>query len=112
MPSYDHNVPIAVTSVEAIAPYRLYLVFNDGTHREVDLSDQLKGPVFEPLHDFDYFRQVRVDERFGTVVWPNGLDLDPDVLHGSERAASGRRFDELSEALKRVLQRVKVGHHA
>ncbi len=22
------------------------------------------------------------DPELGTVVWPNGFDLDPDVLHG------------------------------
>lgn len=36
----------------------------------------------EPLRDPDYFRQMRVDPELGTVVWPNGFDLDPDVLHG------------------------------
>ncbi len=36
----------------------------------------------EPLRDRAYFRKVRVDPELGTVVWPNGYDLDPDVLHG------------------------------
>jgi hypothetical protein len=36
----------------------------------------------EPLRDRAYFRQVRVDPELRTVVWPNGFDLDPDVLHG------------------------------
>ncbi|HWX45389.1 MAG TPA: hypothetical protein VNY52_08705 [Solirubrobacteraceae bacterium] len=26
--------------------------------------------------------QARVDPELGTSVWPNGYDLDPDVLHG------------------------------
>jgi len=26
------------------------------------------------------FRQLRVDQELGTVVWPNGADIDPDVL--------------------------------
>jgi hypothetical protein len=39
--------------------------------------------VFEPLKDPEVFRQVRVDEELGTVVWPNGADLDPDLLSSS-----------------------------
>jgi len=36
----------------------------------------------EPLRDLAVFRQVRVDPELRTIVWPNGFDLDPDVLHG------------------------------
>ena len=27
------------------------------------------------------FDQVSVDANLGTVVWPNGADIDPDVLY-------------------------------
>jgi hypothetical protein len=27
------------------------------------------------------FAQVAVDRDAGTIVWPNGADLDPDVLY-------------------------------
>lgn len=37
--------------------------------------------VFEPLRDPAFFSQVRVDPEAGTIVWPNGADLDPLVLH-------------------------------
>jgi hypothetical protein len=33
------------------------------------------------LKDPAYFAQVRVDTELGTVTWPNGADLDPDVLY-------------------------------
>jgi hypothetical protein len=29
-----------------------------------------------------FFAQVRVDSEAGTIVWPNGVDLCPDVLYG------------------------------
>ena len=43
----------------------------------------------EPLlADRELFRQVSVDEEFGTIVWPNGADICPDVLlHGRTPAA-------------------------
>jgi len=75
-----------VTAVEPLKGSRLRLTFTDGLVREVDLSDDLWGSMAEPLQDPDYFRQVRVDSELGTVVWPNGYDLDPDVLHGDHEA--------------------------
>jgi Protein of unknown function (DUF2442) len=71
-----------ITSVKPLEGFRLLLAFTDGLVREVNLSRDLWGPMAEPLQDPDYFRQVRVDPELGTVVWPNGFDLDPDVLHG------------------------------
>jgi len=74
---------LRIRSVEPLEGFVLRLGFDDGTTREVDLEDELWGPVFEPLRtDPQLFRQVRVDEELGTIVWPNGADLDPDVLHG------------------------------
>lgn len=73
---------VAVTDVEPLADYTLHLTFDDGSERVVDLADELWGPMGEPLRDLAYFRQVRVDPELRTVVWPNGFDLDPDVLHG------------------------------
>lgn len=71
-----------VRHAEAIADHVLRVVFYDGTVRDVDLSAELWGPMAEPLKDPAYFAQVRVDHELGTVCWPNGFDLDPDVLHG------------------------------
>ena len=71
-----------IVSVEPLDDFRLRLAFTDGVVREVDLSDDLWGQMAEPLKDPDYFRRVSVDTELGTVVWPNGYDLDPDVLHG------------------------------
>ena len=77
---------VAVTAVEPLADYRLRLTFDDGSERVVELADELWGPMGEPLRDAAVFRQVRVDPELRTVVWPNGFDLDPDVLHGDYAA--------------------------
>jgi len=74
---------VRIRTVEPLEGFVLRLGFDDGTVRVIDLEDELWGPVFEPLrHDPQLFRRVRVDDELGTIVWPNGADLDPDVLHG------------------------------
>ena len=35
--------------------------------------------IFAPLKEPEYFRSVRVDPEAGTIVWPNGADICPDV---------------------------------
>ena len=77
------NSPLVrVTAVEPLTGFVLRLSFSDGTTRDVDVQDLLRGPVFEPLRsDPHLFRQVRVES--GAIVWPNGADIDPVVLHGS-----------------------------
>jgi hypothetical protein len=72
----------AVTAVEPLEGHSLRLIFDDGSERVVELSDDLWGPMGEPLRDPAVFRHVRVDPELRTIVWPNGFDLDPDVLHG------------------------------
>jgi Protein of unknown function (DUF2442) len=77
----DGRLLARITAVEPLDGFRLRLTFTDGLVHEIDLSSDLWGPMAEPLQDLAYFRQVRVDAELGTVVWPNGFDLDPDVLH-------------------------------
>lgn len=66
----------------ALDPYVVRVVFADGEVRDVDVEPLLDGPVFHPLRDQKIFAQVDVDEYGETIVWPNGADLDPDVLYG------------------------------
>jgi len=73
-----------VTNVKVLEGYRLGLTFDDGTYKEVDIRPWLERQplgVFEPLLDPGFFAQVQVDPLLGTVVWPNGADLCPDVLY-------------------------------
>ncbi|MGB9825378.1 MAG: DUF2442 domain-containing protein [Desulfofundulus sp.] len=75
------NLPREIRSAYPVRDHYLVLEFANGEYRIVDIKPFLRGPVFEPLKDPKVFRQVRVDEEAGTVAWPNGADLDPDVLY-------------------------------
>lgn len=71
---------VRVRSIEPLEGFCVRLSFEDGTQREVDLERYLHGPIFESIRrDLAVFRSVRVDH--GVVTWPNGADIDPDVLY-------------------------------
>ena len=77
------SIVVDVTDVKVIAGRTVHLWFTDGSERIIDLSPYLWGPAFETIVNNDEaFNEVSVDPATGTISWPNGADLDPDVLHG------------------------------
>lgn len=72
---------LRIRAAEVRGPHSLWLSFNDGIEAEVDVLPLLKGPVFEPLRDADFFRRMSLDAVCGTVIWPNGADFAPEALH-------------------------------
>ena len=72
---------LRISSVRVVEHRCVELTLTDGQVKIVDLAPLMDGPVFESIRDEDaLFAQVRVDPEFGTLVWPNGADLCPDVL--------------------------------
>ena len=75
---------IDVAEARAVENHRLYVRFVDGVEGEIDLDAFVRWEgIFAPLRDPARFAEVRVDVELGTVVWPNGADLDPDVLYAA-----------------------------
>lgn len=72
-----------VTAATAEGDFQLRLALTDGSSATLDLTSFVagRGGVFLPLQDPAYFALVAVDREAGTIVWPNGADLDPDVLY-------------------------------
>jgi len=59
--------------------YHVRLRLTDGRVIERDLADHLTGPAFADIRSSPKrFREFRVEA--GTLVWPGGADLCPDVL--------------------------------
>ncbi|MEZ4377967.1 MAG: DUF2442 domain-containing protein [Gemmatimonadales bacterium] len=82
-----------VVAVEPLPDMELRLRFADGSEGLVRLAERLRPlrGMTLPLGDPDFFRQVTIDHEAGTVTWPNGVDLDPDVLYA---LAHGRNLTD------------------
>ncbi len=66
--------------------YKVYVEFDDGVKGVIDLEDKARrGGIFAPLEDTRYFRKMTLDPKLGTICWPNGADLAPELLY--ERAS-------------------------
>ena len=72
-----------VTHVRVLDGYCVELTFSDGVRGVVDLANRIagRGGVFGPLENPEFFRRVVVEDELGTIVWPNGADFCPDMLH-------------------------------
>ena len=76
-----------VTAVECLGARLLRITFSDGLVRELDFANALPG-VLATIDDDEVCAGVAVDAVAGTISWSNGIDLDPDVLHGDDASAS------------------------
>ena len=89
-----------VVEVRPLDGYRLFLRFEDGARGEVDLAKMIRFEgVFAPLRDRQKFLEVRVNGELGTICWPNGADLDPDVLYSCVSGEKIPDFGTKSAAL-------------
>ena len=69
---------VEVIKAEYVDNYRIRLWFNNSVTKVVDLKSSLKGVVFEPLKDLEFFKRFTVN--FNTVEWENGADFAPEYL--------------------------------
>jgi hypothetical protein len=77
-----------VVDVEKLEGYTLRVTFSDGLVRELDFERTLADGILATLRNPELFARVAVDTTTGTIAWPNGIDLDPDVLHGDQAPGS------------------------
>jgi len=71
-----------IVKVKPLKDFHLHLEFEDGAKGDVDIRKLIKfRGIFEALKDEAFFSKVDVNPEWGTIFWPNGADLDPDVLY-------------------------------
>jgi hypothetical protein len=70
---------VRISSVKPLNGFQVELKLTTGEIVQRDLRPFREGPIFESIREReDQFRQIRAWG--GTLVWPNGTDLCPDVV--------------------------------
>ncbi len=59
--------------------YTLELTMSDLSKKIFNVKPYLDLGRFQELKDIKLFRQVRIS--FDAIEWPNGVDIDPDLLN-------------------------------
>jgi len=89
---------VEVVSVRPLSQYRLWIKFEDGVEGEIDLSEMIEFQgVFEWLKDPKNFEQVKVNKEMGVIYWPNGADLDSDVLYAKVTGKPCPQYNAIDE---------------
>ena len=70
---------LRVIDVDYIKDYELFITFNDGSKKIVNLKPYLTGEVFGELLDKDKFVQYGLTRV--TIEWANGADLASEFLY-------------------------------
>ncbi|MBI1877754.1 MAG: DUF2442 domain-containing protein [Chloroflexi bacterium] len=70
-----------VSSFEIVGDYTLRVRFDDESEQIINFEPILYGPLFGPLRELEVFNQVKLNSDLGTLVWPTGADIDPNVLY-------------------------------
>ncbi len=74
-----------VVEVRPLGGHWVHLRFEDGVEGDLDIAKVVRSftGVFEPLRSEREFSRVRVNPESGTIEWPSGADLCPDVLYSA-----------------------------
>jgi hypothetical protein len=86
-----------VIAFDVVGPHSLAVTFADGLKRTIDFLPVLEGELYGPLREPSFFNLVALDPEVHTLVWPNGADFDPTMLHdwpdvADEFAAQAKRW--------------------
>lgn len=77
-----------VTGFDIVGAHRIRITFEDGLSRTIDFRPVLEGELYGPLRDLNQFNAVSIDPEIHTLVWQNGADFDPAILHDWPEHAS------------------------
>ncbi|MEK6557043.1 MAG: DUF2442 domain-containing protein [Candidatus Margulisiibacteriota bacterium] len=75
---------LGIIDVKALDDFILQLTFENREVRQFDMKSYLQRGIFMELQDVRQFNRVKVS--FDSIEWPNGADLDPELLYDESKA--------------------------
>ena len=67
------------TSVIPTDNFELLITFNNGEQKKFDVKDLFQYPMYKPLENIYFFKQVKLDRM--CVYWNDEIDICPDTLY-------------------------------
>ena len=80
---------LSVNKVKALDDYKLELVFENKETRIFDVKPYLDTGLFKKLRDKNLFKMVKVS--YDSIEWPDGIDLDPEVLYKKSKVRKKKK---------------------
>ena len=75
---------LSINKVKALDDYILELTFENKEIRLFDVKPYLDTGIFKKLKNKNLFKMVKVS--FDSIEWPEGIDLDPEILYEKSKA--------------------------
>lgn len=69
-----------VIKVKAISSLKLEILFENGEQKLYNVSKLINLSPFDKLTDYNFFKQVKVDENGYGIYWDDNLDLAESEL--------------------------------
>ena len=59
--------------------YKLELTFENKEIKIFDVKPYLKKGLYKTIKDENLFKRVKIS--YDSIEWPNGIDIDPEILY-------------------------------
>ncbi len=67
--------------VKAISKYKLYIKFENGEEKILDMEKELDEKFYNKLKNYEYFKNVKISKTGITIEWEDGEDISPENLY-------------------------------
>ena len=76
--------------VKAIEKYKLYIKFENGEEKILDMGQDINEMFYAKLKDYEYFKDVKISKTGITIEWKNGEDIAPENLYYNSETIKNR----------------------